>query len=279
MKKGKKALALFGALSLVLVLSACSTDPVNSQSTGFWDHYIIWNFVRAIKALSNLFGGSYGWGIIIFTIIVRIIILPLMFYQMKSSRKTMDLQPQLKELQAKYPDRDQDSMRAMQEEQRKLYAEAGVNPVAGFLPLLVQMPVLLALYQAIFRSQELKTGTFMWMQLGDKDPYFVLPVLAAIFTFATSKLSMMSQPDTGQKGMTAAMTYGMPLMIFITALNVPAALSLYWVITNAFSVGQTLLINNPFKINRERAEKEQAKKDRERDLKKAKKRALRNRKK
>ncbi|KRN86814.1 membrane protein insertase YidC [Ligilactobacillus acidipiscis] len=279
MKKGKKALALFGALSLVLVLSACSTDPVNSQSTGFWDHYIIWNFVRAIKALSNLFGGSYGWGIIIFTIIVRIIILPLMFYQMKSSRKTMDLQPQLKELQAKYPDRDQDSMRAMQEEQRKLYAEAGVNPVAGFLPLLVQMPVLLALYQAIFRSQELKTGTFMWMQLGDKDPYFILPVLAAIFTFATSKLSMMSQPDTGQKGMTAAMTYGMPLMIFITALNVPAALSLYWVITNAFSVGQTLLINNPFKINRERAEKEQAKKERERDLKKAKKRALRNRKK
>lgn len=279
MKKGKKALALFGALSLVLVLSACSTDPVNSQSTGFWDHYIIWNFVRAIKALSNLFGGSYGWGIIIFTIIVRIIILPLMFYQMKSSRKTMDLQPQLKELQAKYPDRDQDSMRAMQEEQRKLYAEAGVNPVAGFLPLLVQMPVLLALYQAIFRSQELKTGTFMWMQLGDKDPYFILPVLAAIFTFATSKLSMMSQTDTGQKGMTAAMTYGMPLMIFITALNVPAALSLYWVITNAFSVGQTLLINNPFKINRERAEKEQAKKERERDLKKAKKRALRNRKK
>ena len=279
MKEGKKALALFGALSLVLVLSACSTDPVNSQSTGFWDHYIIWNFVRAIKALSNLFGGSYGWGIIIFTIIVRIIILPLMFYQMKSSRKTMDLQPQLKELQAKYPDRDQDSMRAMQEEQRKLYAEAGVNPVAGCLPLLVQMPVLLALYQAIFRSQELKTGTFMWMQLGDKDPYFILPVLAAIFTFATSKLSMMSQPDTGQKGMTAAMTYGMPLMIFITALNVPAALSLYWVITNAFSVGQTLLINNPFKINRERAEKEQAKKDRERDLKKAKKRALRNRKK
>jgi Preprotein translocase subunit YidC len=118
LKEGKKALALFGALSLVLVLSACSTDPVNSQSTGFWDHYIIWNFVRAIKALSNLFGGSYGWGIIIFTIIVRIIILPLMFYQIKSSRKTMDLQPQLKELQAKYPDRDQDSMRAMQEEQK-----------------------------------------------------------------------------------------------------------------------------------------------------------------
>lgn len=277
MKKGKKALALFGALSLVLVLSACSTDPVTSSSTGFWDHYIIWNFVRAIKALSHFFGNSYGWGIVVFTIIVRIIILPLMFYQMKSSRKTMDLQPQLKALQAKYPDRDQDSMRAMQEEQRKLYAEAGVNPVAGCLPLLVQMPVLIALYQAIFRAQELKTGSFLWMQLGDKDPYFILPILAAFFTFATSKLTTMSQPDTGQKGMMAAMTYGMPLMIFVTALSVPSALSLYWVITNAFSVGQTLLINNPYKINRERAEKEQSIKDRERNLKKAKQKALKNR--
>lgn len=277
MKKGKKALALFGALSLVLVLSACSTDPVTSSSTGFWDHYIIWNFVRAIKALSHFFGNSYGWGIVVFTIIVRIIILPLMFYQMKSSRKTMDLQPQLKALQAKYPDRDQDSMRAMQEEQRKLYAEAGVNPVAGCLPLLVQMPVLIALYQAIFRAQELKTGSFLWMQLGDKDPYFILPILAAFFTFATSKLTTMSQPDTGQKGMMSAMTYGMPLMIFVTALSVPSALSLYWVITNAFSVGQTLLINNPYKINRERAEKEQSIKDRERNLKKAKQKALKNR--
>ena len=189
----------------------------------------------------------------------------------------MDLQPQLKALQAKYPDRDQDSMRAMQEEQRKLYAEAGVNPVAGCLPLLVQMPVLIALYQAIFRAQELKTGSFLWMQLGDKDPYFILPILAALFTFATSKLTTMSQPDTGQKGMMAIMTYGMPLMIFVTALSVPSALSLYWVITNAFSVGQTLLINNPYKINRERAEKEQSIKDHERNLKKAKKKALKNR--
>lgn len=279
MKKGKKALALLGALSLVLVLSACSNSPVTSSSTGFWDHYIIWNFVRAIKGLSNFFGGSFGWGIIIFTIIVRIIILPLMFYQMKSSRKTMEIQPQLKALQAKYPDRDQESMRAMQEEQRKLYAEAGVNPVAGCLPMVVQMPVLLALYQAIFRSQELKAGSFMWMQLGDKDPYFILPILAAIFTFLTSKLTMMSQPDNGQKGMTAIMTYGMPVMILFTALNVPAALSLYWVITNAFSVGQTLLLNNPYKIIREREEKEQAAKERERNLNKAKKRLLRNRKK
>ncbi len=198
-----------------------------------------------------------------------------MVYQMKSMRKTSELQPKLKALQAKYPGKDPESLKMMREEQQRLYAEAGVNPVAGCLPLLIQMPILIALYQAIFRSETLKAGHFLWMELGDKDPYYILPILAAVFTYATSKLSMMSQPE--QNAMTSAMTYGMPIMIFIMALNFPAALSLYWVITNAFSVGQTLLINNPFKINKERKEKEQAEKQQARKLAKAKRKALKSR--
>ncbi|MCP0887082.1 membrane protein insertase YidC [Ligilactobacillus sp. WILCCON 0076] len=277
MKRGKRIVALLGALSLVFVLAGCSsTTPITSKSTGFWDHYIIWNFIRAIEGLSGIFGHNYGWGIVIFTVIVRIIILPLMIYQTKSARKTSELQPQLKKLQAKYPGRDTESMTKLREEQQKLYKEAGVNPVAGCLPLLVQMPILIALYQAIFRSETLKAGHFMWMELGDKDPYYILPILAAVFTFVTSKLSMMSQPE--QNMMTSTMTYGMPVMIFVMAINVPAALSLYWVITNAFSAGQTLLINNPFKINREREEKIRVKKDQERKLAKAKRKALKGKK-
>lgn len=180
----------------MLVLSGCGTSPVDASSTGFWDHYIIWNFIRAIQGLSRIFGHNYGWGIVVFTIIVRIIILPLMIYQMKSMRKTTEIQPQLMALQKKYPDRsDPEQMRMMSEEQKRLYAEAGVNPVAGCLPLLVQMPILIALYQAIFRSETLKTGKFLWMQLGDKDPYYILPILAAIFTFLTSWLSVKAQPE------------------------------------------------------------------------------------
>lgn len=271
MKKTRRMLTLLCIVGLVFILSGCSTTTVTQNSSGVWDHYIIWSFVQAIVYLSKLFGNSYGLGIISFTIIIRVILLPLMFYQMKSMRKTTELQPQLKALQSKYSTKDSETQSKLREEQQKLYAEAGVNPVAGCLPMVIQMPILIALYQAILRSDVLKTGTFLWMKLGDKDPYFVLPILAAIFTFLTSKLSVMSQPE--QNGMTTAMTYGMPIFILITAISLPSALSLYWVIGNAFSAGQTLLINNPFKINREREEKKKVEKDKKRAIEKAKRRA------
>lgn len=97
-KHGKKVLSLTGILGLTLLLAACSNKPITSHSTGIWDHYIVYNCSRFIIWLSNIFGG-YGMGIIIFTIIIRIIILPLMFYQTKSMMKTQELAPQLKALQ------------------------------------------------------------------------------------------------------------------------------------------------------------------------------------
>lgn len=276
----KRLLVLMSSLILVFFLTGCSSDilssPVTENSTGIWDHYVVWNFIRVIEFLSDLLGHSYGWGIVAFTIIVRIIILPLMIYQMKSMRKTSDLQPQLKALQAKYPGKDRESREKMMAEQQKLYSEAGVNPVAGCLPLIIQMPILYALYQAIYRSPVLKTGHFLWTELGSTDPYYILPILAALFTFLTTKLSMMSQAESNI--MTRSMTYVMPLMIFFMAIKFPAALGLYWVVTNAFSVGQTLMINNPYKIRRERAEKVNAQKTRERKLAKAKKRAYKTKK-
>lgn len=277
MKKTKRILTLLCVVGLVFILSGCSTSTVTQNSSGIWDHYIIWSFIQAIVFLSKIFGNSYGLGIILFTIIIRVILLPLMVYQMKSMRKTTELQPQLKALQSKYSTKDMETQNKLRAEQQKLYAEAGVNPVAGCLPMVIQMPILIALYQAILRSEILKSGTFLWMKLGDKDPYFILPILAAIFTYLTSKLSMMSQPE--KNGMTTAMTYGMPIFILITAVSLPSALSLYWVIGNAFSAGQTLLISNPFKINREREEKKKVEKDKKRAIEKAKRRAYKSKRK
>lgn len=275
MRKLKRNLVLLSGLFAVFLLAGCSNSRITANSTGFWDHYIVWNLVQLIRWISNLFGGNYGWGIIIITIIVRIIILPLMFYQMKSMRKMTEIQPQLKKLQQKYAGTDRQGRLEMQQETQKLYAEAGVNPFASMLPLLVQMPVLIALYQAIYRSDILKTGHFLWMQLGAKDPYFVMPVLAALFTWLTSKLNMMSQPE--QNSVSTVMVWGMPVFILVMAINLPAALSLYWVIGNAFSAGQTMLINNPYKINAERKAKQEAEKRRQRALAKAKRRALKGR--
>lgn len=269
LKNRKRLLLLLGTVMLAVVLSGCSgsTAPITSESTGFWDHYIIWNFSRVIIWLSEVFGNNYGVGIIVFTLIIRIILLPVMQMQTKSTRKMAEIQPQLKELQEKYSTKDVETQQKLREEQQKLYSENGANPMMGCLPMLLQMPLLIALYQSISRTEVIKAGHFLWVNLGEKDPYYILPILAAILTFATSKLTMMGQSQSN--GMTGAMTYMMPALILFMAISLPSALSLYWVVGNAFSVGQTMLLNNPFKIKREREAKEQAKKDREKALKKA----------
>nr|WP_202882004.1 YidC/Oxa1 family membrane protein insertase [Carnobacterium inhibens] len=258
---------MLGTVLLAVVLVGCGTSPITEQSTGIWDRYIILNFSRVIIWFSNLFGGSYGIGIIIFTLIIRLILLPIMHRQTKSTQKMAELQPQLKELQTKYASKDTDTQNKLKEETSKLYAEAGVNPVAGCLPLLIQMPVLIAMYQAISRTDVLKTGNFLWMNLGEPDHYFILPILAAALTYGTTKLSSMSQAESNPT--TTSMMYIMPALILFMGITLPSALSLYWVVGNAFSVGQTLLLNNPFKIKKEREEKIRVERERQRALEKA----------
>lgn len=276
MKKVKRVLSLAAIGSLTLFLAACSNKPVTSHSTGLWDHYIVYNFSRFIIWLSNNCSG-YGMGIIIFTIIIRVLLLPLMFYQTKSMLKTQELAPKLKAIQKKYSSRDRESMVKMQEETSKLYKEAGVNPWASMLPMIIQLPIMWALYQAIWRTPELRHGTFLWLQLGHTDPYYILPILAALFTFLSSWLSMASMPE--RNAMTSAMTWFMPIMVFFMALGFSSAITLYWVVSNAFQVVQTLLLQNPFKIRREREAKEKQAKARKRKLEKAKRRAYSSRRK
>ncbi|MBM7712064.1 YidC/Oxa1 family membrane protein insertase [Enterococcus xiangfangensis] len=265
MKKYKRIVLMTGLLSLVFLLSACGTKNISADSTGIWDRYVVYYFGQAIQGLSF---GNVGVGIILFTIIVRIILMPLMHFQTKSMRKTQELQPKIKALQAKYSTRDQETQQKLQEETKKLYAENNVSPYAGCLPLLVQMPVMMALYQAILRVPELRSGHFLWLNLSEADPYFILPVLAAVFTFASTYLSSMSQLESNAS--MKIMNFAMPVMIFVMALNLASGLSLYWVISNAFQVVQTFLINNPFKIRREREEAARQIRERERALEKAK---------
>ena len=266
MKRRKRLLLTLGLVSLVVLLSACGTSEVSASSTGIWERYIVYYFGEAIKWLS--IGGSRGVGIILFTIIIRIILFPLMNFQTKSMRKTQEIQPKLKEIQAQYSSKDVETQQKLREAQQKLYAEHGVNPYAGCLPLIVQMPILMAIWQAISRIPELKEGSFMWLQkLGESDPYFILPILAALFTFASTYLSSMSQVNANPS--MKIMNFVMPVMILVMGVNLPSALSLYWVISNAFQVGQTMLINNPFKIRREREEVARLERERERALRKA----------
>lgn len=251
---------------LVMVIAGI-TYPGNIAGQGLWGT-IVAAFSQSILGVSNWFGGNAGVGIIVYTLLIRLLILPLMAQQSASMIKMQEIAPALKALQAKYPTRDTSSMQAMQTEQRAIYKEAGVNPFASFIPLLVQMPILMALYSSIQSTPALQQGTFLWIQLGGRDPYFVLPILAALFTLASSLLVMMGQPE--RNGVMTTMTFAMPVMIFVFAINVPAALSLYWVVSNAFQVGQTWVLQNPFKIRAARADKVRAEKARERAIRKAK---------
>lgn len=255
-------------LALIIMIVAGIVYRGSLNGTGFWQGIIIDNFSRSILGVSQWLGGSYGLGIIVFTILIRLLILPLMIYQTDSMIRMQEVAPALKALQAKYPSKDPDSMRAMQREQSAIYKEAGVNPIASFLPLIIQMPVLIALYQSIRTTKELQVGSFLWTQLGHFDPYYILPILAAVFTFVSSYFVMMGQPE--KNSMTTSMTYLMPLVIFFMALRLPSALSIYWVISNAFQAGQTWFIQNPFKLIAEREAKREAERAKERAIRKAK---------
>lgn len=279
MSKKKKYLLLLAALFLVVVvaISGCSNinEPITKNSPGFWNHYVLYQFSRFILWLASLVKNSYGWAIVLFTIIVRIILLPINWWQIRSMNKQMQVQPQMKALQEKYSAKDMETQQKLQAETKKLYAEAGINPIAGCLPLLIQLPVMWALYQAIYRTTELKNGHFLWMELGKPDPIYILPILAAIFTFLSTWIANLSQPEQPQA--TKVMMWIMPIMILIPAITISSAISVYWVVSNAFQVLQTLLLQNPFKYKKQQQEKLQREKQRQKALRKAKKRAFKKR--
>lgn len=255
----------------VLLLTACGTGPIASDTTDFWDRFV-YQFAQAIRFLA--LGGNIGIGIILFTLIIRTLLLPLSKAQMASSAKMQELQPQLNALKERYSHRDDQLI--LDAEIRKLYKEAGVNPMASMLPLLIQMPILLGLFQALSRVEFLKTGQFLWLNLSETDPYFILPVLAAAFTFLSSWL--MGKAQLEKNGVMTAMTYLMPLMIFWFALKSSSGVALYWTISNAYQVFQTLLLHNPFKIIAEREATQRAEKERQTKIRRAQKKATKKRK-
>ena len=281
----KSTKRLLAALALVtvfaLVLSGCATQttqkptPISHNSSNWWDAWVVYYLSQFVLWIAKVCGGSYGWAIIIFTVIIRVILLPLNAVQINSTRKMQEIQPELKALQEKYSSKDLETRNKLNEETQKLYKEAGVNPYAGCLPMVIQLPVMWALYQAIWRTPELQNGKFLWMDLGKPDPYYILPILAAVFTFLSSYIATLSVPKSSQTTMTKMMSYVMAIMVGIWAIIFQSAISLYWVISNLFQVGQTLVLQNPFKYRKEQEAKEEAVRERQRKMRRAYKRIKR----
>lgn len=251
----------------VIFLAACGTSPIDENSTGLWDRYIVYNFSRIIVWLSDIFG-NYGVGIIAFTLIIRIILIPLTKYQMQSTEKMQMMQPELKALQEKYASKDPEIQQKLQEETAKLNEKYDYNMWSGCLPMLIQLPILMALYQSISRTEVLSQGHFLWLELGTPDQLFILPIIAAVLTWYNTRLTTIGTPNSNPS--MAMMQWTMPVMILFMGITLPSAISLYWVASTGFTILQTLLMNNPYKKRDAREEQIRKEKELERRLEKAK---------
>lgn len=196
-----------------------------------------------ILAWINRFVGNWGWSIIILTILVRLGLYPLAHYQYKSMGKMQDLKPKIDELQAKYA-RDKERM---QRELMKVYSEAGVNPLGGCLPIVLQMPIMIGLFLALQNSIELRGVPWvLWVtDLSVPDtlirigiPVNPLPILMGVTMFIQQKLTPMPTADPAQKQIFMMM----PIILTVMFYNFPSGLSLYWVVQNILSIGQQYLM-------------------------------------
>ncbi len=180
--------------------------------------------------------GNWGLAIIAITIIVKTAMYPLTKAQYTSMAKMRALQPKMAALKEKYGDDRQKFGQAMME----MYRKEKVNPMGGCFPLLLQMPIFLALFYVFLESTELRHAEFvLWLtDLSAMDPYYVLPILFGLSMFITQKLQPMTVTDPMQQKM---MTF-MPVIFSIFFLWFPSGLVLYWLVSNLISIAQMLII-------------------------------------
>lgn len=267
LKKTSKKILL--PLLLTVFLAGCRVNntPITSEATGFWDKYIIYNLSQLITWFAEHLGNNFGLGIIVVTLIIRLVLLPLYQYQLKSSEKMQAIQPEMQALREKYSSKDPETQAKLEEELQALNKKHDYNPLSGCLPMLVQLPLLMAFYEAIRRTEAIRNAHFLWLTLGKPDPYFILPILAAVFTWYNTRLMTMGSPEKNSQ--MAMMQWLMPILILFMGANLPSALALYWVVGNGFMILQTLLLNNPYQKRAEREAKEKKRRYLERQLEKA----------
>lgn len=206
-------------------------DGVNAIIT------ILYNFTNTIGF------PSYALAIIILTILLKLALYPLSVKQMNSMKNMQAIQPKVQEIQKKYKNNKEKMNKALME----LYQEYDINPAAGCLPLLIQMPILIGLFTALrdYSFEPAEHAVFLWISnLQQPDPYYILPVLVGLATFAHSKITMASSAATATNNSTnLMMLYFMPIFIGYISMKFPAGLCLYWVVFNLLNTLQQFIIN------------------------------------
>ncbi|MDI3281222.1 MAG: YidC/Oxa1 family membrane protein insertase [Bacillota bacterium] len=204
------------------------------------------NLVSALQLLLDWLyqlTGNYGVAIILLTVGVRILLLPLVHAQMASARRLQRIQPQLQQLQRELRGDPQ----RLNQETMQLMQEHNANPAMGCLPLLVQLPIIYALF-SVLRQFHIAGSHFLWIpELTQPDPYYILPVLAGLLTFVQSWLGMAHTNLQGPgAGTQRSMLYMMPIFIGYVAARFAAGIGLYWVTQSLFGIAQQWWVNRAF---------------------------------
>ena len=181
---------------------------------------------------------NYGVAIIIMTVLVKLILYPLTKKQIESTKAMMEIQPKMKAIQEKYKDDKQ----RLNMELANLYKSEGVNPLAGCLPLLIQMPIMIGIFYGIRDFHYAGSASFLWMEsISAPDPTYILPVLSALTNFIASKQTMPASAAGGAQN--KMMMYFMPLFIGYISLTFPGGLVLYCVVMNIMQSGQQYMMD------------------------------------
>jgi len=230
-----------------------------------WDAIVINPFTNALLLIYDLLGHNFAIAIIVFTVLVRLITYPLTVQQQKSARAMQDMQPQLQALQKKYA-KDKETLN---KETMKLYQEAGINPLGGCLPMLLQFPIFIGLYQVIMLVMAINplqlfslskhlysflpqlapllplNNRFLWLDLGQPDLFYILPILVVVTTWWQQKVMTPPSADPQSQAMNKQMALMMPLMFGYFVMVSPSGLGLYWLISNLIGVAQYWMVGRP----------------------------------
>lgn len=228
---------------------------------------LINNSIRQVLIFFYQFlGGDLGLAIIALTLFIRSVLIPVTLPSLRSAKKMQELKPLLDKLKKKH----KNDKKKLQQAQMELYKQHNINPAAGCLPQIAQIIVLISLYKVLmdFIGQDVVNGfalnlKFLWLDLSQPDPLYILPVLAGLFQLVFS-IAMQSGLKTEVKApkqknkrqkeedslemaqtMQKQMLYTMPLMTTIIALKFPSGLALYWTISTIFSLVQQLIVSGP----------------------------------
>lgn len=196
------------------------------------------NLISGVLEFFHAFGAPWWLSVVLLTVLVRGALLPLTVRQVKNMRAMQNLRPAMDEIRARH----EKEPRRQQEAMAELYRDHKVNPLAGFVPLLIQMPVFIVMYRVIRVHEEtfpgFASGGLLWFaDLTKADPYFVLPVLSASLMMASGWISARNAAPSQRRMMLLV-----PVAFTAFIFRFPAGLFVYWITSNAFTLAQNLFI-------------------------------------